>query len=80
MVHTALIACSSEVSWKMILDVDSLRHVLHIVTQSLIAILILVVLVASSVILNIGGQLLTFGCRTLELVEVILILTPYSTD
>lgn len=78
MVHIPLISTSSQIIWKMVLNIDNLCHVLHIISHPLSTLAI--TWAAGSKLPDVVGHVLILWSRALQRVEVELIFVGCSTD
>ena len=72
MVHIALVGPCSQIGWQVVLDVDGLRHIFHLIADPLAA--LRVALTTWAVRPDAVSQVLVLGSRTLQWIEVELVL------
>lgn len=60
MVHAALVAGCSQISWQVVFNVDHLSHIFHLTIYSL-TVITRIVRCSSSVVLDIATNLLMLG-------------------
>lgn len=77
MVHVPLVSTSSQIIWKMVLNIDNLSHVFHIISHPLATLAI--PWATGSKLSNVVWHVLIFWSRTLQRVEVELILIGSAT-